>query len=209
MSMRTIRNRAIVLAGTLAVFLACRTAHAEIYESGFVEIGGIEQWIQIRGADEKNPILLWVNGGPGGSTMFDSFAFEPWEKHFTVVMWDQRGEGKTFEKYGRAFAETMTVERMSEDGIEVAEYLGKRLPGAKVVLLGHSWGSILGVHMVKRRPDLFSAYVGTGQVVAVRQQCEAAYPLLLDIARKQGNGDAERELKTDRKSTRLNSSHRT
>jgi len=190
-----VRNGIAALAGVLAVFLACSSACAAIYESGFVEIGGIDQWIQVRGADEKNPVLLWINGGPGGSTMFDSFAFEPWEEHFTVVMWDQRGEGKTFEKHGRSFAGTMTVERMSDDGIEVAEYLRRRLPDAKIVLLGHSWGSILGVHMIKRRPDLFAAYVGTGQVVAVREQFEAAYPRLVDRAREQGNADAERELK--------------
>jgi pimeloyl-ACP methyl ester carboxylesterase len=182
------------VAGMSATFLVCLSAHAAVYDSRFIEVGGIDQWIQIRGVDEQNPILLWLNGGPGSSTIPDSFAYEPWEEYFTVVMWDQRGEGKTFEKHGRAFADTMTIERMSEDGIEVAEYLKTRFSDSGIVLLGHSWGTILGTHMIKRRPDLFAAYVGTGQVVSIREQLEAAYPQLLERAAELGNVDAEREL---------------
>src|SRR3954463_4840927 len=67
-----------------------------INEAGYVRIGGIDQWVQIRGQDRGNPVLLWLNGGPGGSTIQMTYFFRDWEKHFTLVMWDQRGEGKTF-----------------------------------------------------------------------------------------------------------------
>lgn len=177
----------------LALFIY-QTSHAAIKEAGFIEIGGIEQWVQIQGDDEHNPILLWLNGGPGASTIPDMPAFASWEKHFTMVMWDQRGEGKTFEKYGRSRAGTMTISRMSLDGIELAEYLKTRIPGAKIVLLGHSWGSILGIHMIRQRPDLFAAYVGTGQVTSLPRQFEAAYPLLLERAKSLGNVEAQQEL---------------
>jgi pimeloyl-ACP methyl ester carboxylesterase len=149
-----------------------------ISESTYVLIGGIEQWIQIRGDDLANPVLLWVNGGPGASTMLDAPVFRSWERRFTVVMWDQRGEGKTFEKHGESGAGAMTVKQMSSDGIEVTEFLRKRLHKDWIVLLGHSWGSILDIHMIKSRPDLFAAYVGTARVTHLPRQLEAAYPLL-------------------------------
>ena len=163
-----------------------------ISESMYVRIGGIDQWIQIRGDDPTNPVLLWVNGGPGASTMLDTPAIGPWERSFTVVMWDQRGEGKTFEKYGEALAGSMTLEQMCADGIQLTQFLRKHLHKDKIILLGHSTGSIMGVHMIKRRPELFAAYVGTGQVTHLRRQFEAAYPRLL--ARANDNLQAEQEL---------------
>jgi pimeloyl-ACP methyl ester carboxylesterase len=163
-----------------------------ISESMYVRIGGIDQWIQIRGDDRANPVLLWVNGGPGGSTMLDAPAYRSWERLFTVVMWDQRGEGKTFEKYGESEAESMSVEQMLSDGIEVTQFLRKHLHKNKIILLSHSWGSILGIHMIKSRPELFAAYVGTGQVTHLRRQFEVAYPLLLERAK--ANSQAEQEL---------------
>jgi pimeloyl-ACP methyl ester carboxylesterase len=165
---------------------------AAIKESMYVRIGGIDQWLQIRGDDTANPVLLWLNGGPGSSTISSTYLYRPWEHQFTVVMWDQRGEGKTFEKSGESGAGPMTIDQMASDGIEVAQYLAKRLHKRNIVLLGHSWGSILGIHMVVRRPDLFSAYVGTGQVVKLHRQFEAGYPMLLQ--RASSISEARREL---------------
>ncbi|HEX4267940.1 MAG TPA: alpha/beta hydrolase [Steroidobacteraceae bacterium] len=165
-----------------------------ISESGYVPIGGIEQWIQIRGDDRDNPVLLWLNGGPGYSTIPETARYRQWESPFTLVMWDQRGEGKTFERSGTSVAPTMTIKRMTEDGIEVAEYLCRHLRKRKIILLGHSWGSILGIHMIKLRPDLFSAYVGTGQIVELERDAEAAYPLLIERARTLHNTLALKQL---------------
>jgi len=134
-----------------------------VQEGGFVDIGGIKQWIQIRGEDRDNPVLLFVHGGPGGSSWPMSSGWRPWEKHFTIVQWDQRGTGRTYGAAGDTLAPTMTLERMTQDGVELAEHLRTHLHKDRIVLVGHSWGSFLGIHMVKQRPDLFSAYVGTGQ----------------------------------------------
>ena len=80
-----------------------------IDEASYVPIGGIEQWVTIRGEDRSNPVLLFLHGGPGDVTNPWSFAFfAPWEKYFTVVQWDQRGAGRTLRKTGRAVASTMT-----------------------------------------------------------------------------------------------------
>lgn len=171
-----------------------RTDPRGIHEARYVHIGGIDQWIQIRGDDRSNPVLLWLSGGPGFSTIPSTPAYRSWEKVFTVVMWDERGEGKTFEQSGKSVAATMTIHRMTDDGIEVAEFVRRRLHKRKIVLLGHSWGSILGIHMIRRRPDLFSAYVGTGQVVEVERDAEAAYPLLIERAKKVHNTVAEKQL---------------
>jgi pimeloyl-ACP methyl ester carboxylesterase len=171
-----------------------RMAANGIHEAGYVRIGGIEQWIQIRGDDRSNPVLLWLSGGPGFSTIPATAAYRAWERNFTVVMWDERGEGKTFERSGKSVAATMTIDHMTDDGVEVAEYLTRRLHERKIVLLGHSWGSILGIHMIRRRPDLFSAYVGTGQVVELERDAEAAYPLLIQRAKDVHNTVAEKQL---------------
>lgn len=153
-----------------------------IDEGGYLKIGGIEQWVQIRGQDRDNPVLLCVHGGPGGTWLPLTEHFIPWEKHFTVVLWDQRGAGKTLRATGASIAGTMAVDRMAQDGIEVADYLRTHLRKDKIVLLGHSWGSILGINMAKKRPDLFSAYVGTGQASDLPKSIAGAYAKVLGQA---------------------------
>ncbi len=155
-----------------------------IDEGMYVKIGGIDQWIQVRGWSRANPVILCVHGGPGGTWLPVTPLFAEWEKHFTVVMWDQRGAGRTLESTGPEIASTMSVERMAQDGIEVAEYLRSHLHKDKVIVLGHSWGSILGIHMITKRPDLFAAYVGTGQVVDMPRGIAAAYSRLQRLAQK-------------------------
>jgi pimeloyl-ACP methyl ester carboxylesterase len=140
-----------------------RSPHG-ISERGFVRIGGIDQWVTIRGQDRRNPVILILHGGPGDAYSQLAYLLRPWEKDFTVVQWDQRGAGRTYGRYGDA-TPGMTLDRMIEDGAEVADYARRRLGKRRIVLLGHSWGSALGVYLIKRRPELFSAFVGTGQVM--------------------------------------------
>jgi pimeloyl-ACP methyl ester carboxylesterase len=136
-----------------------------IDEAKYVELGGIQQWITIRGENRNNPVLLFLHGGPGDATNPWGYAgFRLWLKHFTVVQWDQRGAARTFGKNRDAPREAITLARMTQDGVELADMLRKQLRKDKIVLVGHSWGSILGVHMVKARPEPFYAFVGTGQV---------------------------------------------
>src|SRR5579864_8679733 len=105
-----------------------------IDEAMYVHLGGIDQWVTIRGEDRQNPVLLFVHGGPGDVTNPWSFAlFAAWERYFTVVQWDQRGAGRTLRKSGRAIAPTITVERMVQDGLELSEYLRKHLGKEKIL----------------------------------------------------------------------------
>ncbi len=172
------------------------TGPNSIDEGKYVAIGGIEQWITIRGEDRKNPVLLLLHGGPGDATNPWGYAgFRSWMKRFTVVQWDQRGSGRTLGKNGAALAPTITIDRMTQDGVELAELLRKTLQKDKIVLVGHSWGSTLGVFMAKARPELFYAFVGTGQVADPARNYAVAYDELLKKAQATGDQRAIQELK--------------
>jgi pimeloyl-ACP methyl ester carboxylesterase len=155
----------VVLLCTLLSWRAYRQRIAEevislrsassVDEDMYVTAGGIEQWVQMRGQDRANPVLLCLHGGPGGSWIPQTMVLAQWEQEFTVVQWDQRGTGKTLEATGASITGSMTVEQMADDGIEVSEFVRNHLHKDKIVLLGFSWGSILGIHMIQKRPDLF------------------------------------------------------
>ncbi|HEY2461651.1 MAG TPA: alpha/beta fold hydrolase [Candidatus Acidoferrum sp.] len=166
-----------------------------IDEASYVTIGGIEQWVTIRGQDRANPVLLLLHGGPGDVTSCWTFAmFAPWEEHFTVVQWDQRGAGRTLKKNGPGIAPTLTRERMAQDGIELAEYLRKHLGKDKIILVAHSFGSLLALQMLQMKPELFYAYVGTGQIGDEIRNYAVAYDALLKKAHVVGNQRAIDEL---------------
>ena len=168
-----------------------------IQEGMYVRIGGIDQWIQIRGENRDNPVILFVHGGPGDSTIPISSGWQPWEKFFTVVQWDQRGAGRTFRMNGESVGPSMTLAQIAQDGVELAEYLRAHLHKDRIVLIGHSWGSFLGIHVVKQRPDLFYAFVGTGQLIGKRsfeKQFEVTVAHLKALAEAANNAQAVREL---------------
>ena len=165
-------------------------------EDMFVKIGGIEQWITIRGHDRNNPVMLFLHGGPGAplTPLGGHRSFLRWEKEFTMVQWDQRGSGKTFGKAGRYIEPDLTIERMVQDGIEVAEFVRRRFHRDRIILVGLSWGTVLGIQMAKARPDLFHAYAGIGQVVHMQKGEAAAYRRVLEKARARGRRKAIRQL---------------
>ncbi|WP_421930595.1 alpha/beta fold hydrolase [Phenylobacterium sp.] len=170
--------------------LVIRTPNG-IDQAGFVEIGGLPQWVSIRGEDRANPILLVAHGGPGGSLLpFTYLAWRSWERDFTVVQWDQRGAGRTFIRGGPRGQGQLSIDRMAADGIEVAEHAARTLGQSKVILAGLSWGTILGVEMVRRRPDLFHAYVGAGQVIDIQANEAVGYQGLADRIAKAGDAKA-------------------
>jgi pimeloyl-ACP methyl ester carboxylesterase len=176
-------------------FAACHVRAGQgIAEQSYLLIGGIDQWVDIRGSDRGNPVLLILNGGPGST--WDPFAdlFRDWEDHFTMVYWSQRGAGKTYRKTGDSIAATMTIPRMVDDGLEVADYLRRRLQKQKIMILGHSWGTLLGIEMIRRRPELFSAYIGTGQIVDMNRGEKAGLEEVIRRARAANRQEAVSEL---------------
>jgi len=172
-------------------------APAPVREEMFVRIGGIDQWITIKGDDRNNPVVLFLHGGPGDAlSPFAEATYAGWEKDFTLVQWDQRGAGRTYGKSGPSIEPTMTVERMVDDGIEVAQFLTKHLNKKKITIKGGSWGSILGIYMAHARPDLFYAYVGNAQLVNTRKNDLASYTRVLELARAAGDQQAISALTT-------------
>jgi proline iminopeptidase len=161
-----------------------------------VRIGGINQWIEVRCQNVDNPILLFIHGGPGIAFIPLAGSFQrPMEQHFTVVEWDQRGAGKTYASNNRDLqGRTMNVPQMEQDTLEVVNYLRTRFKREKIIIVGHSWGSVLGLWLAHEHPDLIYAYVGVGQIVNMRTNAETLYQDALDQARSSQNEQAIKEL---------------
>src|SRR5580658_5651757 len=153
-----------------------------------VDIGGIKQWISVRGNNPANPILLFIHGGPGSPMMPESWIFQrPWEDFFTVVQWDQRGSGKTFSASGRQPDTSMTLEQMQADTEQLIDLLRQTYGKKKIFLMAHSFGSVIGLRVAQHRPDALYAYVGIGQVVNVVQNETVGYQQTLAQAEAVGN----------------------
>ena len=150
-----------------------------------IKIGGVDQWLHIRGRNRNNPILLYLHGGPGAPMigMMDA-TMRPWEDYFTIVHWDQRQVGKSYYPANDE-DEPLTINRHIEDTEEVIQYLQNHLNHDKLFVLGHSWGTVLGMHMAKRHPDWLHAYIGIGQVVNKMDNERVAYERLVSHAIEQ------------------------
>jgi proline iminopeptidase len=144
-------------------------------------IGGSYQWVMIRGQNPNNPVLLFLHGGPGTSEMpLLRYFNKDLEKYFTVVMWDQRGAGKS--NYKATPDETFSLDQILGDTYEVTQYLKKRFSQPKIFLVGHSWGSILGILTIKQHPEDYYAYVGVGQVVNAKKNLQVSYDTINKLA---------------------------
>lgn len=132
---------------------------AEIIE---VKIGDINQYLIIRGADTTKPVMLFLHGGPGSPETVLMRALNPTiENDFVMVYWEQRGSGKSYSN--NIPPETMNLEQFISDTKEVSEYLIKRFGKEKIFIMGHSWGSFLGILTAYQYPELYHAYFGVGQ----------------------------------------------
>jgi pimeloyl-ACP methyl ester carboxylesterase len=164
--------------------LAAATGPGGIDEAGYVTAGGIEHFRTLRGADRDNPVLVFVHGGPGATQTIFNTATIPWERHVTVVHYDQRGSGKTLERSGPAPG--LTLARLETDAVAMIEQVRRELSAERVILAGSSAGSAVALAVAARRPDLVSAYIGTDQLASPRSR-GISYRLTLDGLRRTGN----------------------
>jgi pimeloyl-ACP methyl ester carboxylesterase len=173
----------------------CTSANKPVDEKGFVSIGGMEQWVRIKGSSCANPIVVLVHGGPGNpTTPWADNVYRAWEKDFTIVPWDQRGAGMTYGRNPVTDDVPLVVERLRDDGGEVARYAAKRFGKRKVILMGGSWSSILGVHMAKSNPEMFCGYVSSSQVVNEALSQRGSYDATLALARAAKDADSVAKL---------------
>ncbi len=128
-----------------------------------ITLGELEQYLIIRAADTTKPVMLFLHGGPGSPEMAFMKNFnQDIENDFVMVYWEQRGAGKSWSK--NIPVETMNLEHFISDTRELSQYLIKRFDKEKIYVMGHSWGSLLGILTAHRHPELFHAYFGVGQV---------------------------------------------
>ena len=172
------------------------TAPTGVQDTYATRIGGIAQWLNVRGQDRANPMILFVHGGPAAPVTPTMWEFQrPIEEYFTVANWDQRGAGKTYGANDPAQVEgTLQIDRYVADAIEVAEHLRARYGKPKLILMGHSWGTIVAMKAALKRPDLFYAYVGIGQVISTRENERLGYDYALAQAKAHDNAEALRDL---------------
>jgi pimeloyl-ACP methyl ester carboxylesterase len=158
-----------------------------------VNINGVQQGMFIRSVDTAHPVLLFLHGGPAMPT----YALEQryptgLEKDFTIVWWEQRGAGLSYSS--DIPPETMTVQQMVDDTVAVTDYLRQRFGKEKIYLMGHSWGSFIGIQAAAQAPDRYFAYIGVGQLINQLESERLAYEYMLKTSRQQGNADMVRKL---------------
>jgi pimeloyl-ACP methyl ester carboxylesterase len=187
-------DRRSAIVGCGALLAACATpqrpATSPIDEGFFVAAGGSRQWVRLRGENQHNPVLLYVHGGPGAATSvwaWPYFRAMGWEKHFTLAHWDQPGAGHTFAEAGKQIRANVSMESVASDGLAVTRDIRRRLGQDKIILMGGSWGSAIGLMMTHAYPSLFHAYVGTAQVVNKTDGEGIAYAQMLAKARQRNN----------------------
>ncbi|MGF6821894.1 pimeloyl-ACP methyl ester carboxylesterase [Microbacterium sp. ZKA21] len=172
----------------------CRIPNPEsIDRTAFVELGGVEQFVSIRGRSTVNPVLIVCHGGPALPSLPSSWIWQrAVEDYFTVVNYDQRASGKSA---AAITDETdLSVDRYVDDLIELIAWLQDELGVSKVGVLGHSWGTIIGVTLAERRPDLLWAYIGVGQVISGAENEIESYGFAMRSATSDENREAIAEL---------------
>lgn len=179
------------------------TKENRIEEERFITINGIEQWVTIKG-DRSKPAILFLHGGPGSPiSPYSDNLYGSFEKDFIIIQWDQRGAGRTFGKNAPSeinleyFKENpLTADQIINDGIVLSEYLTKYLGKQKLTLFGTSWGSVPGVAMASKRPDLFTAYVGHSQIVTPKSNALKTFQKVSDMVQKANDQESAEILKT-------------
>jgi pimeloyl-ACP methyl ester carboxylesterase len=154
-----------------------------------ITLGNVKQWILIRGENTSNPILLFLHGGPGFPQMpFTHIDSPRLEEYFIVVNWDQRGAGKSYNE--DIPKESMKIRQFLSDTYELIQFLKTRFSKDKIFLIGHSWGSVLGLYTAYRHPEDLYAYIGMGQIVNMREGELLSYNYTLDKAKEANDSTA-------------------
>ena len=165
-----------------------------INQREYIEVNGIEEFVQIRGADKDNPVIMFLHGGPGSNSAFYSYTWElELEKDFTIVHYDQRASGNTYYKNPEAI--DPSVAQLVSDLDKTVDYVRELLDKDKVIIVGHSWGSMLGALYSLEHDDKVSTFIGIGQLVDSIAISELVVGEGIKAARE--NGDFEHAAMTE------------
>ena len=164
----------IVLTARAITYFSNRiTTENGVDEQIYVTLGGQEQYLLIRGEDITNPVIIWLHGGPSGPDAYVNYVFQKYlVANYTIVNWDQRGCGRTYYRNINSDAnnDTATFKQAQVDLDELVDYVRMRFDAEKVIIVGHSYGTMLGSQYVFDHPDKVSAYIGVGQVVSIESE---------------------------------------
>lgn len=150
-----------------------------------IQVNGRTEWLQLRGQDRSNPIILFLSGGPGGSQLATSrYYFEGLEADYTIATWEQPGSAKSYYAIG---VEDLQLDTYLDDGASVVEQLRSEFGQDRVYLMGESWGSALGLMMAQQHPEYYAGFIGTGQMISFLDTELADYELVLADARQRGD----------------------
>ena len=179
----------------LAASTPAISGEKSIAELRQISLNGRKEWISIRGQDNNNPVLLFLAGGPGGSQMAAvRHDLAELEEYFVVVNWEQAGSGKS---YGAIDIDDIAVETYIEDGYELTKYLCEAFGQEKIYLVGESWGSALGIFLIDKAPELYHAFIGTGQMVAFLETEMMDYELAMEIAHERSDTQTMKTLEAN------------
>lgn len=194
-----------VLVGGLAVLLVLPASTPPIMDENgdpipgsiasleTVTLGGQEQTILIRAESPDNPVLLYLSGGPGQSDLgYTRVLLQDLTEDFVVVSWDQRGAGKSYSALDPTT--DLTFDQAVSGTIELTNYLRERFAEDKTYLLGESYGTILGVKTVQHRPDLYYAWIASGQMVDIAETDRRLFYDLLDYADEHDLDDLKEQM---------------
>ncbi len=166
-----------------------RPGERSISEMSFPKLGGIEQFVTLEGNDRDKPLLLILHGGPGDPAggLF-SYYLPAIYQDFVVVNWDQRGAGRSQSR--DIDDKTMTMEQLVKDSHQLTKLLRARFPDSQIYLLGHSWGTMLGVKLARDYPEDYAAYIGVGQVADQARSETLSYNFVVSEAKRRKNNEA-------------------
>ncbi len=186
-------KRRIVWLALIFLTFAISSNCAPIDERIAVPIGGIQQWLSFKGANDKAPVFLFLHGGPGNSAMDYADKFTgALQKHFVCVQWDQRESGHT-----AALNKTdkpLTVEQMVTDAVEVIRYLRKRFSKERIYVMGHSWGGLLALMAADHNPELLEACFAVNPMINQNESERLALDWMLQRSHESKNDEALRDL---------------
>lgn len=166
-----------------------------IQEAKYIELGGIKQYVQIRGENVDNPIIVFLHGGPGVPMTFLSYYYQrALEDDYTIVNWEQRGCGRTYYENIDNNKSQLSTENLINDLDELVDYLRFRFNKNKIIIMGHSWGTVLGTRYIKEKPEKVDMYIGISQIINFKDSKILAAEKSIELAKEKNDVDFVNEI---------------